>query len=187
MAYMTQAQFAHWADAEEKRAPGRYELLRGRVVRSPVLGYPDTWIAQRLARLIGNFVTGRRLGEAFDGRARYELPSGDTVSPDYSYVSQLRYRSAPRPAPGKGMAMVPELVVEILSVESAARDRGEKKDIYEQNGVQELWLIHPHPRQMTVHHMESKRYDAGLHLRESGNYSSRLLQDLEFSVGFLLP
>ncbi|HEX2574347.1 MAG TPA: Uma2 family endonuclease [Polyangia bacterium] len=184
---MTQALFASWAEVEEKRVPGRYELLRGRVVRSPVLGYPDTWVAQRLARLIGNFVTGRRLGESFDGRARYELPSGDTVSPDYSYVSQLRYRSAPRPAPGKGMSMVPELVVEILSVESAGRDRGEKKDIYEQNGVQELWLIHPHAREMTVHHLSGKTYDPGLRLRESQSYSSHLLQDLEFTVGFLLP
>lgn len=43
----------------------------------------------------------------------------------------------------KGLVGVPDLVIEVLSPGTAHKDEGEKKDIYEQYGVQEYYLVNP--------------------------------------------
>ena len=40
-----------------------------------------------------------------------------------------------------GVYGAPDLVVEVLSPSTAKRDRGYKKQVYEQCGVQEYWLV----------------------------------------------
>ena len=71
----------------------------------------------------------------------FDLPSGDTVAPDVSFTSKARWDAAPPPRPGKYLQVVPDLVVEVLSRSTKTRDRGEKKAIYEANGVAEYWLV----------------------------------------------
>jgi len=184
---MTQAEFARWAMQEGKHQPGRYELFSGRVVQSATLGYPATWIVSRLGIVVGNFVTARRLGETFDARAHFELPTGDTLAPDYSFVSTARFQRAPRPQPGAFMHMTPDFIVEISSIATAARDRRDKKLIYEKSGVGEYLLLSPHARTLTVHRLGARGYDGGQMLNETERFSSSVLTDLEFSVGYLLP
>jgi Uma2 family endonuclease len=51
----------------------------------------------------------------------------------------------------------PDLVVEIISPESVARDRGEKFNEYERGGVPEYWLVDPQVRWVAVYNLD----DAG--------------------------
>jgi Uma2 family endonuclease len=44
------------------------------------------------------------------------------------------------------LRIVPDLVVEVLSRKTASQDPGEKKAIYERNGVREYWLVDPRTR-----------------------------------------
>lgn len=44
----------------------------------------------------------------------------------------------------------PDLIVEVTSPESLARDRGEKYVEYEAAGVREYWLIDPDRQQITT-------------------------------------
>ena len=56
---------------------------------------------------------------------------------------------------------MPTLTVEIISPATARRDRIEKKRIYEANGVDEYWLVHPQRREITVFHLAGGKYDDG--------------------------
>jgi len=62
-----------------------------------------------------------------------------------------------------------DLVVEIVSPESLARDRGTKFDEYETGGVQEYWLLDPDRQWAEFYHLEKGRYrptfsgDAGIY------------------------
>lgn len=139
-----------------------YELLNGRVVMTPPAGYPHGGIEATLLRIIGTFVRAGGLGRVFGSSQGYELPSGDTVEPDVTFVSEERWRVGPAPVAGKFLGIVPDLVVEILSAGTASRDRGEKKAIYERVGVREYWLVDSRGRTVLRFVSPGDRFDGGV-------------------------
>ena len=79
-----------------------------------------------------------------------------------------------------------DLVVEVLSNSNASRDRGEKKAIYERNGVREYWLVDPLARTLTAFILMEGRYGPTGPLVESERYRSPIL-GLELEVKALFP
>lgn len=157
-----QQEFARWAESRARWDLNHYELLNGRIVMTPPAGYPHGSVGTRVVRLLAAFAIDRGLGEVLDASQGFELPSGDTVEPDASFVSTERWAAMGAPEAGTFLRVVPDLVVEILSPSSALRDRGEKKAIYERNGVREYWLVDPRPRQVTVFLLDADgRFDDG--------------------------
>src|SRR5581483_6862444 len=143
---VSQAEFAEWV---ERRPPGdlsQSELLNGRIVLTPLAGWPHGRIVARVSASLHGHVSERRLGHVLGSSQGFELPSGDTVAPEATFVSNERWRAAPPPELGKFLRVVPDLVVEVLSASTATHDRGEKKAIYERNGVREYWLVDPRAR-----------------------------------------
>ena len=43
----------------------------------------------------------------------------------------------------RGCLGAPDLIVEILSRSTSKKDLNEKKELYEENGVKEYWVVHP--------------------------------------------
>lgn len=70
-----------------------------------------------------------------------------------------------------------DLVVEVVSPESLARDRGEKFVEYEAAGVAEYWLLDPQRRQLDLYHLGEDRCYHPLPATD-GLYLSRALPDL---------
>ena len=158
---MTQEEFASWVEKRGRWDQSRYELLNGRVLSTPPAGYPHGSVGNAVQCALGNAARARKLGRVFDSSQGFEFPSGDTVEPDHSFVSKERWAAAPKPEPGKFLKVVPDLIVEVLSTSTASRDRGEKKGIYEQNGVREYWLVDTRAREVTVFRLKGKRYGIG--------------------------
>ncbi|MSP61292.1 MAG: Uma2 family endonuclease [Myxococcales bacterium] len=183
---VSQEEFALFA--EEREGLGdiyHYELLNGRIVMNPPAGYPHGSIESTVHLLIGNFVRQRAIGFAFGSSQGFDLPSGDTVEPDTSYVSRERWDAAPKPVPGKFLRVVPDLIVEVLSPKNAASDRGEKKAIYERNGVREYWLIDWRTQELTVFLLALGRFDQGRCLDLEERFESTVLAGLAFAVSDL--
>jgi Uma2 family endonuclease len=132
-------------------------------------------------------VRPRRNGKVLDSSQGFELPSGDTVEPDHSFVSKERWDAAPAPKFGEFLKAVPDLVVEVLSQKTASQDRGEKKAIYELNGVREYWLVDPRARTLTVFLLADGRFDSGRTLSEEQRWQSHVLDGLDFAIRELLP
>jgi Uma2 family endonuclease len=123
-------------------------------------------------------VDPRGLGRIFDASTGFELPSGDTLEPDVSFVSRERWEAGPRPKGNQFARIVPSLVVEILSPSTARRDRTEKLEIYAENGVEEYWVIDPRRREITVYRRPGDVFDAPT-LVTNGPIPSALLPDLD--------
>jgi Uma2 family endonuclease len=139
---LTQGQFAAWLRAREGLwDPNGYELIEGRIVMNPPAGYPHGRIESRVSKIISMFVDDNRSGVVFGSSQGFELPTGDTVEPDISFVSSERLAAGPAPREGEFLRVVPDLVVEIISRSTATRDRKEKKRIYERAGVREYWMV----------------------------------------------
>lgn len=132
-AKMTYEEFLAWLD-EDTWA----EWVNGEVVRmSPISGEHND-LGRFLLGLISHFVEAHQLGviryEPFQMKTGPDLPGR---SPDIFFVAKENL-SRLKPTHLEGPA---DLVVEIISPESRARDRGEKFYEYEQGGVREYWML----------------------------------------------
>lgn len=59
----------------------------------------------------------------------------------------------------RGCMGAPDLVIEILSPYTAAKDMKIKRDLYEQHGVSEYWLVHPTDKTLMVYCLrQDKQY-----------------------------
>ena len=93
------------------------------------------------------FVKERRLGKVFPAPCDVVLSNTDVVQPDLLFVSRERERIL---LGGDNVLGAPDLVVEILSPSTAARDRTVKSTLYARHGVKEYWLADPVARTVTV-------------------------------------
>jgi Uma2 family endonuclease len=58
----------------------------------------------------------------------------------------------------RGVRGAPDLVVEVLSPNTATHDHVLKRRVYEQSGVREFWLVHPQDRMLTVYRLIDASY-----------------------------
>jgi Uma2 family endonuclease len=185
---VTPEEFAEFVAIREAAGnTGHFELLNGRVVMNPPSGYPHGEIGSHVQRLLGSYVWDRKLGRVFDSSQGFELPSGDTVEPDHAFVSHERWAAAPTPESGRSLRVVPDLIVEVLSRRTASQDRGEKKAIYERNGVLEYWLIDPRAEEVTVFNAVGGCFDGGSVYALNDRIHSRVLEGLAIAVCELMP
>jgi Uma2 family endonuclease len=78
-----------------------------------------------------------------------------------------------------------DLVIEIISTESRARDRGEKFYEYEEGGVREYWLIDPQRKQAEFYQREENGFYRAIPTNETGIYHSQVLPGLWLKVEWL--
>ena len=53
----------------------------------------------------------------------------------------------------------PRFIVETLSPATALRDKTVKKDLYQNAGVEEYWIISPRERAVEIYYLENGKYD----------------------------
>lgn len=177
----TQRTFRRWVDGRPPSDIHRYELVAGRIVMTPPAGWLHGRVEARIGSLLERHVARHGLGIVFGSSVGYDLPSGDTLEPDASFVSSKRFAATPPGRSNEFLRAVPDLVVEILSPSTAKRDRIEKRGLYAANGVDEYWVVDPDRRAVTVFRRDEGGFDAGRTVI-AGIVRSRVLPKLRVSV-----
>ena len=149
----TQREFFDWLQERPRGDIHRYELLGGHIVMTPPAGFPGSPIGLRIGAAILRHVSPAKLGTVCESSAGFDLPSGDTVQPDVTFISAATLAAAPKTEIGRNFQLVPDLVVEVLSRSTARRDRNEKRLIYERNGVHEYWIVAPETKRVSVYRL----------------------------------
>lgn len=112
-----------------------------------------------------------RLSETED----YDNP--DTVcQPDLSIVCN------PRQIDERGCKGAPTLIVEVLSPNTAFRDRNQKFKLYERFGVAEYWIVDPAHRTIEVYGAEEGSYRKREVFGEEGTLVSFIFADLALDL-----
>jgi Uma2 family endonuclease len=182
----TQSEFAEWLDDRPPSDINHYELLNGRIVMTPPAGWPHGHTENKVQFKLTGHVNAHHLGIVLGSSTGYDLPTGDTVEPDVSFIGSERFQAGPEPEQGKFLRIVPNLVVEILSPATRKRDLTEKKDVYARAGVDEYWIVDSAHREITLFHLAAAGlYDEGRVLRATELLVSRAVAGFSCQVGDL--
>ena len=114
----------------------RYECMDGVLLVTPALAWLHQWALDALQERLTPFVRGTACGVLVRSPAAVRLGTGALVQPDLFVIPMEEGR---RPA-GEGDVSRLVLAVEVLSATTAARDRGEKRRLY-QRFADEYWIV----------------------------------------------
>jgi len=134
-----------YADYLEWKFEERTELIKGRIFKmSRAPGSYHQEIAAEITRVFANHLKGKMCKvypAPFDVRlAKKSLMNEDVITvvqPDICVVCDRRKIDK------AGCIGAPDIVVEILSPGNNKTELQNKYDVYEENGVQEYWIVSP--------------------------------------------
>jgi len=157
-----------------------HELWDGELIRAPAPLFAHQKIALRFFRKLDDWVTARELGEVVTSPIDMVLSPHRVVQPDVAFIARERLAIIER-----GIMGPADLVAEVISLGGRNRDRIEKRDLYEQHGVKEYWMIDPEPETVEVLLLEAGRYVLTTRGKPGETVASRLLPGFEVAVGYL--
>ena len=152
------ADYLAWPDEE------RWELIDGvAYCMSPSPGSRHQELSMELCRQVSNHLkdkTCKVYNAPFDVRLSEQVNASDNyidtvVQPDILVVCDKAKLDQ------RGCNGAPDLIIEILSPSTAARDMKEKFELYQRFAVKEYWLVHPNDQTVMVF----KLLDSGLYGR----------------------
>lgn len=130
-----------WQDVQQLPDDGnRYEAIEGELYVTPAPSIRHQRISLRLLWRLKELLVDPGLGELLEAPVGVEFPAtGEGVQPDILFVSNARRGIIAEDT----LRGAPDLVVEILSPGTAARDRELKRKLYQRQGVAVYWIVDP--------------------------------------------
>jgi Uma2 family endonuclease len=175
----TYGDYLKWPDDE------RWELIEGIAYdMSPAPTRIHQKLSLRIERVISDFLEGGRC-ELYHAPFDVRFPDGNekdeeigtVVQPDIVVVcGQSKLDDA-------GCRGAPDLIIEILSESTAAKDMNEKLFLYEKHGVKEYWIVNYWDKTITTRHLaKNGKYSKPTLLASDDLICSKVLKGLEISV-----
>ena len=173
---MTYEEFLEWGDGI------RAEWVDGEVIVMSPASEPHQNLGGLLSSLLRYFVEAYELGRILIPPFQMRLstrPSGR--EPDLLFISKDKLDRLKRtyldgPA---------DMVVEIVSPDSQARDRGDKFYEYEQAGIPEYWMLDQTRRQAEFYHLGEDGTYKRIAIGDDGIFHSDVIKGLWLKVDWL--
>jgi Uma2 family endonuclease len=176
-----QEEFLRWLEERPTSDTNRYELLDGSILMTPPSRFPHSVIAARIVAALDRHARSSGGGLVQESSAAFDLPTGDLLEPDVTFISAARLATGPKPQHNRVLQLVPDLVVEVLSPSTARRDRTEKKHAYERAGVAEYWLVDTERREVSIFTRQDSAFGEPVVLR-SGAVVSGVARALDLTI-----
>ena len=163
----------------------RVELIKGRVFKmSPSPKRIHQKISWEISYLIGKTIKKNKnkctaFAAPFDVRLSKEKKDQHietVVQPDICVICDEKKLD------DRGCFGAPDLIVEILSKSTSKKDLKDKKDLYEENGVVEYWVVHPTEATLMQFVLENKKYRIVDIFTQDDIVESAVLKDFELDL-----
>ena len=155
----------------------KWEFINGEVImHSPALSR-HLMATKRLFRLMDTHCLTRKCGEVHVEKAMTSFPRND-YEPDIVFFGLAKSALI---TPDTLRFPIPDLVVEVLSPSTAARDRGVKYADYAAHGVREYWIVDTVTEAVELHRLAGGSYPA-VEPQTDGVLISDVIPGLEIPV-----
>jgi Uma2 family endonuclease len=122
----------------------RYEVIRGELFVTPAPETPHQRAVVQLTVQLHVYLATHRLGEVLPGPFEVEFTEDSAVQPDGIVILQAQHSRLSR----KRLNGPPALAIEIVSYSSKRTDRLQKRLLYQEEGVNEYWIVDLDQRQI---------------------------------------
>ena len=122
----------------------RYEVIRGELFVTPAPGLAHQRTVVELTTVLRQYLERHGLGEVLVAPFEVELTEDSAVQPDVLVL--LADREAQLTA--ARLVGAPSLVIEVISYTSKRTDRLQKRQLYQEEGVPEYWILDPERRRV---------------------------------------
>ncbi len=156
------------------------ELWDGELIMAPAPFFDHQKTVLRFYRRLDDWVSFGKLGEVVASPIDMVLSPHRAVQPDVAFIATARLAIIQRVIRGPA-----DLVAEVVSLGGRSRDRIEKRDLYEQHGVKEYWIIDPEPETVEVLALMNGRYELVKRSRPGDTAASQLLPGFKVAVDYL--
>ena len=156
------------------------ELWDGELIMSPAPSFLHQEVVARFYKGLDAWVSHYQLGKTGIAPLDMVLTTRRATQPDVVFISNERLGIIKEQIMGAA-----DLVAEVISPGSRRRDRIDKRDLYEQHGVQEYWIIDPEAKTVEVLHLEKGTYQLAGRWHPGESAQSVLLKGLEVPVSSL--
>jgi Uma2 family endonuclease len=161
--------------------PPYCQLIEGELHMSPSLNRYHQRIALNIGRILADYLDSHPIGEVHIAPLDVVLTDLNVFQPDILYVSNA-HRAVLTDQNVKG---APDLVVEILSPQSAKHDLGVKRAIYARTGVEELWIVDPDVKRLMVYRLQDNAETPAATYNEKATFQSALFPNLTINTADL--
>ena len=132
----------------------RYELIEGELIMSPSPIPKHQRISRKIEFILEKYVTENELGEVFYAPCDVYLDDENVIQPDILFISEDRLNIIGE----KNIQGAPDLVMEIISENTAYRDFVQKKRLYAKFGVREYWIVIPEEKLIEIYTLKDNTY-----------------------------
>ena len=132
----------------------KWEFIQGEIVMHSPATNRHLLATKRLFILMDAFVRVHRLGVVHIEKAMTSFPRND-YEPDVMFFGAAKAAAFD---PGTLRFPIPDLIVEVLSPSTEARDRGIKFQDYGLHGVAEYWIVDPEAETLEAFRLAADAY-----------------------------
>ncbi len=132
------------------------QLINNSLVMSPSPNFEHQLIAKKIFRQLDNYAEKNNAGEVIFAPMDVYFGKRNVFQPDILFIAKENLGIVQ----GGKVKGAPDLIIEILSPATAKYDLNDKKDIYEQFGVKEYWIVDPDAKFATGYKLAGKEYKA---------------------------
>lgn len=156
----------------------RYEVIDGELYMTPAPAWKHQEGLGNLHVILGPWVRRYRLGKIVEAPIGVVLDEQNGVQPDLVYISRERAHIISE----RGVEGPPDLVVEVLSPSTRARDRGIKMRRYEAAGIPHYWLLDPEAQALEPYRLGESGYEQVGVFRPGSIFRPELFPELEIPI-----
>jgi Uma2 family endonuclease len=141
-------------DAADRRdpldVPKGYELIDGKLVEMPAMGYESSWVVGELFFLLRTYLARQAICVAATAEASFACFPGRPKMVRKPDISVILCDPAGFIPPRKNQRSAPDLVVEVVSPNDTVSDLDAKIHEFLQAGTKLVWVVNPETRTVLV-------------------------------------